>query len=153
MALNLLSKSSALNPGSDLWIVPTYGQSRWAAILDWYLNFQVYKYQNKNQPLLSDDVKKILKSTEFSYKTDFLKLDSDPCLIGSSHLLPNRWVCVLPYENEDFASWAQKISKLISSLNNPSARFFLPPGRSSSDLSSALKPQLLDSDLTVVLDS
>jgi hypothetical protein len=153
MAVNVLSKSSAMNAGSDLWIVPQYQQSHWTPLVDWYLNFQIYKYQTKSRAELSEKLQSILSSTEFKYKTDFKNSPSDICMIGSSHLLPNRWVCVIESESTSFSAWLEKAYKISKSLNFPSIRFFLPPGRNASEVTIPNLPDFQKSEVTVVLDS
>ncbi len=153
MAVNVISKSSAFSTGSDLWILPNYGQSRWTPTVDWYLNFQIYKFHNKVDVQISEHLKNILKATEFKYKTDFKETPPGICLLGSSHLLPNRWVGILDFESDDFSKWMASSYKISKNLNFPSLRLFLPPGRSASELSLSSYPDFHKSDITVVLDS
>ncbi len=150
MALSLLSQASALNPGSDLWIVPDLEKSQWTARLDWYLNFQVCKASRHQQPALPSFVEEVLRETELD-KKNFKNRDQAPLMIASSELLPNKWVVVLPWSG-DLTKWTAQVFEIWQKLKEPSLRIFLPPGQSTGNLQLAWQAHHAVQDFTVVLD-
>ena len=105
--MNILSQASALNPGSDLWIVPDFPKSNWAQKLDWYLNFQIVKASRHAPPGLSDFLVQMIEKTELKIPS-FELLSQAPLLIHSQPLLPNKWVAVVPYA-DNFKHWMKNI--------------------------------------------
>ncbi len=150
MALSVLSQASAFNPGSDLWIVPDLEKSQWTAKLDWYLNFQVCKSSRHQSPTLPAYVSGVLSETNLAVRTPQEML-SNPLMISSQNLLPNKWVVVLPW-NDDLSAWSACIFEIWSKLKEPSLRVFLPPGQSTGSLQTAWQSHHTVPEFTVVLD-
>lgn len=150
MATSVLSQASALNPGSDLWIVPDLEQSPWTAKLDWYLNFQICKASRHHTLPLSSYVSEVLAETELERPALGDKA-SAPLMIASQSLLPNKWVVILPW-NGDMNDWSQKIIGIWQNLKQPSLRIFLPPGQNAGSLDRSWQSQQVAELLTVVLD-
>lgn len=150
MALSVLSQASALNPGSDLWIVPDLEKSQWTAKLDWYLNFQICKSSRHHTPSLPAFLKEVLVETELEKKS--LKPNYNaPLMIASSELLPNKWVVILPWQG-DLSKWTSEVFEIWQKLKEPSLRVFLPPGQSTGNLQLAWQTHHTVPDFTVVLD-
>lgn len=148
MAISVLSQASALNPGSDLWIVPDLEKSQWAAKLDWHLNFQICKssrHVSKQLPAFLNDV---LVETELDKKP---LRTSGPLMIASSELLPNKWVVIVPW-NDNLAAWTSQIFEIWKNLKEPSLRVFLPPGQNAGNLPAEWQSNNNFQDFTVVLD-
>lgn len=150
MALSVLSQASALNPGSDLWIVPDLEKSQWTAKLDWYLNFQVCKSSRHVSPHLEKYLTDVLRESELNVRTP-QKMGTTPLMISSENLLPNKWVVILPW-NGDLREWSTRIFEVWSKLNEPSLRVFLPPGQSTGSLQTAWQSHHTVPEFTVVLD-
>ena len=150
MSVSVLSQASALNPGSDLWIVPDLERSRWTAKLDWYLNFQICKASRHHSPKLPEFVGHVLRETEQGFPNVSLTADS-PLMISSSDLLPNKWVLVVPW-TENMSAWTEKVVKTWRDLKEPSLRIFLPPGQSAGSLQQQWQMHQASQEFTVVLD-
>lgn len=150
MALSVLSQASALNPGSDLWIVPDLEKSTWTAKLDWYLNFQICKSSRHETLPLPEFVDHVLTETELPNKKQNLHAQL-PLMISSEALLPNKWVVLVPW-SDDIATWTESVFKVWKNLKEPSLRIFLPPGQSTGNLQVAWQAHHPAQDFTVVLD-
>ena len=148
--MNILSQASALNPGSDLWIVPDFPNSKWTQKLDWYLNFQMIRSTRHLTPELRNYTLFVQRETglpSFESKT----ADWQPLMITSEAFLPNKWVVLVPGA-EDFNSWVKEVSKIWANLQKPNLRIFLPTGQSASSIEKAWSKQHSFQDFTVVLD-
>ncbi|MGZ3774010.1 MAG: hypothetical protein ACXVCY_16215 [Pseudobdellovibrionaceae bacterium] len=150
MNLSVLSQASAFNPGSDLWIMPDLEKSNWTAKLDWYLNFQICKSSRHVSLKLSSFVTSVLNETGLEEK-QAPKTQQDPLMIASERLLPNKWVVIIPWNN-DASSWAKQSFEVWQKLKEPSLRIFLPPGQRTGSLESAWHNNESFQDFTVVLD-
>lgn len=150
MALSVLSQASAFNPGSDLWIMPDLEKSPWTAKLDWYLNFQICKSSRHQTRETPAPINSIVEETGLSHEEVAADAESS-LMIASGRLLPNKWVVILPWNN-DLGKWTQEIHKIWGNLNEPSLRVFLPPGQSASGLQLAWQKHQSSEEFTVVLD-
>jgi hypothetical protein len=150
MALTVLSQASALNLGSDLWIVPDLEKSQWTAKLDWYLNFQICKSSRHISPTLPEFVSSVVGESELQLSSPSVAALA-PLMISSEHLLPNKWVVILPW-NGDLREWSAKIFEVWNKLKEPSLRVFLPPGQSTGNLQTAWQSHHTVPEFTVVLD-
>lgn len=150
MATSVLSQASALNPGSDLWIVPDFANSQWTAKLDWYLNFQICRASRHQSSPIPDYLNYVLEETELK-KPAIPVEDQAPLMIATQQLLPNKWVVLIPW-NGNLGEWVQQAFKVWQNLQQPSIRLFLPPGQSSGSLQHAWQAYSNWQDLTVVLD-
>lgn len=150
MALSVLSQASALNPGSDLWIVSDLEKSQWTAKLDWHLNFQICKASRHSPRLLPTYLNEVLTETELE-KKNLKTSDQMPLMIASSELLPNKWVVLLPW-NENMSQWISQAFEVWQKLKEPSLRIFLPPGQNAGSLQAAWHTHHTFEDFTVVLD-
>lgn len=150
MTFSVLSQASAFNPGSDLWIMPDLETSNWTAKLDWYLNFQICKSSRHVAPKLPAFLKDVISETGLEKK--FIAPDPKaPLMIASEELLPNKWVVIIPWDN-DIVQWSTKSFEIWQKLNEPSIRVFLPPGQSTGNLESTWHSRESFQDFTVVLD-
>ncbi|KHD89435.1 MAG: hypothetical protein OM95_03470 [Bdellovibrio sp. ArHS] len=148
MALSVLSQASAFNPGAELWIVPDLEKSQWTARLDWYLNFQVSKASRHVSPALPSYLQEVLTETElpqFAVKT------TQPLMISSEELLPNKWVVIIPWQ-DDLNTWITQGFEIWHKLKEPSLRLFLPPGQSAGRVQQEWQTHHSFEDFTVVLD-
>lgn len=150
MALSVLSQASALNPGSDLWILPDAGNSRWTVKIDWYLNFQICKAERHHSRALPEYVAEVLSET--GLERPVLRYASHaPLLIPSQNLLPNKWIAILPL-HKSYSQWVADIAQSWESLQNPSLRVFLPPGQNAGSFHGLWQSHHKFEDFTVVLD-
>ncbi|MEN0058147.1 MAG: hypothetical protein AAGB31_04885 [Bdellovibrio sp.] len=152
MAISVLSQASALNPGSDLWIVPDLQSSQWTARLDWYLNFQVCK-SSRHIPLQTKmPLNEILAETELSFlHSESASSALSPLMIASEGLLPNKWVVIVPWQSE-LTPWTSSVFNIWQNLREPTLRIFLPPGQSTGNLQLVWQALHKVQDFTVVLD-
>lgn len=150
MAISVLAQANALNPGSDLWIIPDTANSAWNAKLDWYLNFQISK-SVRHEPLKAPEfIQGVLQET--GLETPSLSVPATaPLMIASQGLLPNKWVVILKWENNP-ETWVQSCFQVWSQLQEPSLRIFLPPGQSTGTFLREWKNHHRFEDFTVVLD-
>lgn len=150
MTLSVLSQASALNPGSDLWVVPDLEKSKWTAKLDWYLNFQICKSSRHVSPKQAPFLKEVVSETGLEKK--FIPSNpKSPLMIPSETLLPNKWLVIIPWDN-DMSQWASQSFEIWQKLKEPSIRIFLPPGQNTGSLESVWHPRESFQDFTVVLD-
>jgi hypothetical protein len=149
MAVHILSQASAYNPGADLWILPESNQSKWNKRMDWYLNFQLVK-STRHQPL---EIDKDLEETidHCGLKEWFRTSKMSQLLIGSAHLLPNKFVLQVE-GSEDFESWVAQIYKAWTEIGKPTLRIFLPTGKNIGDFNQFWHRESDFEDFTVVLD-
>lgn len=150
MALSVLSQASAFNPGSDLWIMPDLEKSNWTAKLDWYLNFQICKSSRHVSPNVPTFLKEVISETGLDKKI-IPSNPKFPLMIASENLLPNKWVVMIPWDN-DIAQWASQSFEIWQKLKEPSIRVFLPPGQNAGSLQSTWHSRESFQDFTVVLD-
>lgn len=148
--ITVLSQASALNPGSDLWVVTSLNQSGWTPQLDWYLNFQIAKTNRHRPPELSPFLKEVGAQTGL-FEIEALSQKEAPLLIQSEALLPSKWILVAPFGGQ-LAEWMKQISKIWLGLKKPSLRVFLPAGQNASSLTESLLTPLELKDISVVLD-
>ncbi|MBC7371156.1 MAG: hypothetical protein H7326_06305, partial [Bdellovibrionaceae bacterium] len=93
--MNILSQASALNPGSDLWIVPDFSNSKWTQKLDWYLNFQMIKASRHLAPELRNYTLYVQRETGLP-SFDPSAAAPQALMITSEVYLPNKWVVMVP---------------------------------------------------------
>lgn len=146
----LLSAASALNPGSDLWIVPDPSNSRWVVKLDWYLNFQIMQSGRHHAAALSRDVQQLL--TEIDWSSPAVKVPNKaPLMISVDNRLPARWLVVVP-SPEPLSDWIGRLLEVWGGLRKPSLRIFLPTGLQAGPFTEAWKRHSNLDDLSLVLD-
>ncbi len=150
MALSVLSQASALKQGAQLWVLPDISNSRWTVKIDWYLNFQICKAQRHTLRELPDFVEKVI--TDTGIEKPAIKYDEhSTLLIASEHLLPNKWVALVPV-HKNYAQWAKQVFETWASLQTPSLRVFLPAGYSAGDFNEHWRSHDKFEDFTIVLD-
>lgn len=148
--MNVLSAASALNPGSDLWIIPDSAHGRWNQKIDWYLNFQIVKSQRHLTPETRNFIKLIQSETGLeSHEPPILR--NAPLMITSEAFFPNKWVVVIPMPVE-FSRWVREASNIWENLRNPGLRVFLPTGQNAGSFNKEWQSLHSFEDFTVVLD-
>ncbi|MCX7977833.1 MAG: hypothetical protein N2578_02395 [Bdellovibrionaceae bacterium] len=146
--MNLISHSSALNPGSDLWIMADSSSSRWPARIDWYLNFQIYRHSRRVQAAMPDKIQEILTLTALP-SPSVPDVRHRPLMIPSLHRIPTRWIVLVPW-NSSLPDWISATQKVWVGLQRPTLRIFLPTEVQQSDFTRAWpEPSNL---ISVVLD-
>ena len=149
MAMTVLSHSSALNPGADLWVLPDHLNSQWTPKLDWYLNFQIIRDSRKPRTQISNALAEIIQQTEFDLPR--IPFDTNAgLLIPADKTLPARWVFTQAFNNAD--DWALSIHKTWMSLGQPSLKIFLPTGLTAGQFSEHWQKVAVTGELSVVLD-
>ena len=150
MAITVLNQTNSLNPGADLWIIPTLDKSKSAQRLDWYMNFQMTRASLHQAPDISSELKKILQQCrlpEAQYRIE----PQEKIMFDSSNLLPNRWL-VMVCNTSDFQEWTMQIVNIWSNLRKPTMRVFLPTGLSSGDFQKMWKGLHSFDDFSLVVD-
>lgn len=151
MAVSVLSQASALNPGSDLWVLPALNESPWTTKLDWYLNFQICKASRHESASVPSYLNEVLKETEqkaYVFKKGSAEHAAQPLMISSAPLLPNKWVVLISQKE----NWAQEVHEVWKGLKQPSLRVFLPPGQSAGHFQKEWQKYSDFQEFTVVLD-
>lgn len=116
----VLNHRNAFMPGANLWIISDINTSRWTKKINWYLNFQIYKFKKVKE--LSEDQLISLKETGFEFNN--IKSDNKSLLIFSEKLLTNEKTLLIEFN--DIISWIGLAKKYWENLNKPSLRFFAP---------------------------
>lgn len=148
--MNVLSLASAYNPGSDLWIVPDFPSSRWTAKLDWYLNFQIVRSTRHTSPELRNFLLYVENETGLEHMQPQI-LKTSPLMITSEAFLPNKWVVVVPTD-DNFTHWVRQVSAIWENLKHPSLRIFLPTGQNAGSFHKEWQNHHIFEDFTLVLD-
>jgi len=139
-----------MNSGADLWVIPNIEKSKSAQKLDWYMNFQISRAKEHKTSELSSEMKKILAKCGTS-EIQIKKNNSNTIMFDSSHLLPNRWLVVVP-ENKQSTNWIDQIAQIWVDLRKPTLRVFLPTGLSSGEFQKIWRENQTFDDFTVVVD-
>ncbi|HPI40110.1 MAG TPA: hypothetical protein PLJ21_04855 [Pseudobdellovibrionaceae bacterium] len=153
--MNQISAATALNPGSQLWIIPNSENSPWTLKIDYYLNFLILKNLRHKPTQLDLELKNTILQTEIFSLNTFEKKDlpvqniESGLLIYSENSLPNQWTYYLPFHKNP-QIWIQKIHKTWQGLKQPSLRFFLPIGLSFNELEVEWKALTEFTDITIV---
>ena len=136
--MNLLSQSTALLPGSDLWVLPQYEESSWTGTIDWMMNFIILKNIRHQKQELQTAMKQLLQETEFPpVETAADSHHADMLLVLSEKLVPNRWVIHAPVSKGDpkaIKNWIKQILLSAKSLHALSVRVFIPKSIPQADL-------------------
>ncbi len=148
--ITTLSQASALNPGAELWVTADLPKSKWTAKIDWYLNFQIVKASRHQPPPISDFLVKIIEKTNLEVPK-LAPLTSSSLLIHSQSFFPNKWVAVVPY-NDNLKEWMTRIFKVCEQLQNPTLRIFLPAGQQTATVTEELVSTEDEKEITLVLD-
>lgn len=151
MAITALSPNASYSPGADLWVLPELSLSKNAQKLDWYLNFQIQKSQQRQTLEISPKIQQILSKTGLS-NHDFIESHSERLLIASEKLLPNRWVIVVTGAN-DFSKWVKDIYQSWKGLRQPQMRVFLPSGKTEREFRAAWQELDNFEEVAIVLES
>lgn len=115
----------ALSSGVDLWILPDLLHSIWMKKIDWYLNFQTIRANQRCHPPLLPPLKEIVDELDLDIK-DIDTSNNMPLMISSYLFLPNLRTISLPSGNQDCFGWIQKVANIWNNLQRPSLRVFLP---------------------------
>ncbi len=119
----ILTSSNALEPGADLWILPRIEQSKIVGQIDWYLNFQISRWQDRTPPPLDQKLLFLLTATGLESAIEGKKINQ--LMVPSSSLLPNRWVVQLGSFSGP-SSWCSQVVGTWKQLQKPTLRVFLP---------------------------
>ena len=148
--ITTLSQASALNPGAELWVMADLTTSKWTAKIDWYLNFQIVKASRHQPPPMSDFLIKIIEKTNIELPK-LSPMTSASLLIHSQAFLPNKWVAVVPYQ-DNLKEWMTSIYRVCEQLQNPSLRIFLPAGQPATTVTEQRISAEDEKEITLVLD-
>lgn len=137
--MNILNQSTALLPGSDLWVLPQYEESAWTGTIDWMMNFIILKNIRHQKQELQSEMNDLINQTEFPVpRTELDQNQSNMLLILSDKLVPNRWVIHAPLHAKDdqkiVKSWIKQILISAKSLHALSVRVFIPKSIPQTDL-------------------
>ncbi len=129
MAVQKIHRFHALKPGSQIWFMPEKKRSYWTKLVDWYLNFQICKY-NQKDPIESDgEIAKIVTEEEIQF--DFKLSNPKNLMISSNGYLPTKAVIILTQKS--LTDQIDDIQNYIKTLNLETIRVFLPSDATSSD--------------------
>ncbi len=129
MAIQKIHRFHALKPGSEIWFLPSSQFSNWTPTVDWYLNFQICKFDQRKQTQIPSEIKQIMIDEEIRFQ---FNLDhSKNLLISSSHYVPAKAVVLIPSNN--LANITETIQSYTNMMNLKSIRVFLPQKMLASD--------------------
>jgi hypothetical protein len=150
LEINVLSQTSALTAGAELWIIPDSEQSNWARQIDWYLNFQIARAISFEQHPPSKEL--LALTTHFEVAMPTIKVTKGaPTLIHSSNFLPNLNTLILPFQNNE-KEWLQNSFEVWDNLKHPILRIFCPPHVQQDQIRAKFE-KLAGKAMTVVFDS
>ena len=119
----LLGAGAALNPGSELWVIPDPQHSRWATKLDWYMNALITRAENRVPQKIPTGLKQILEDEEIEKTVS--PNSSGALLFATSDLLPCKWTLLVQFAS-NIEEWSKKIEDTWTALEKPKIRIFLP---------------------------
>jgi len=124
--MNITQQAQSFSAGCDLWVCPTYDSSpsRWAASIDWQLNFAHSKQGSHEKAEMNLNLQKILSKTALPQAS--LQFDTDFTLIPAEGHLPTKWIVFFNPPEQPQAAFLQKLLKKAEGLNAQSIRVFLP---------------------------
>lgn len=128
----VLNHRNAFTTGATLWITSDLNTSSWTRKINWYLNFQIFKFKKAKE--LSESQLALLDEADFEFKN--IKSGSNSLLVFSKELLTNEKTLLIEFS--DIASWVSTAKKYWENLNKPSLRFFTPDSVSVNELKSYL---------------
>jgi hypothetical protein len=144
--MTLLSQSTALLPGAELWILPQYEESSWTCTIDWMLNFIILKNLRHQRSQLQSEMLSFISETQFPVsQIETEHKNKDMLLILSDKLTPNRWIIHSPVhakQRQELQDWVKQITLTAKSLKALSMRVFIPKSVGSTDFF-----QLFDQEL------
>ncbi|MCB0414958.1 MAG: hypothetical protein KDD50_11530 [Bdellovibrionales bacterium] len=119
--------SSALLAGAQLWVLPGSKDSQWTKKIDWYLNFQISRANQRQCESSSPTLLKILNDNPELKLTLHAPLDkkNTPLIVSSSSLLPNEQTLEVIYQGHP-EKWVEQIHSIWNNLKRPSLRIFVP---------------------------
>lgn len=125
MEIQVLGPSSALSPGAHIWILTAPSESRWARLVDWYLNLQVLQYDSHQPPQQSPQLKNILDACEIP-NIEFMLKPNPPLMVSSHRRLPNSETIFLHCQSQ-IEKWLFQSQAIWEQMLRPSVRLFMPP--------------------------
>lgn len=129
MAIQKIHRFHALKPGSEIWFLPSSQFSSWTPTIDWYLNFQIRKFDQRKQSQIPSEIKQIMMDEEIRF--EFSLDHSKNLLIASPDYIPAKAVVIIPNDNPQ--EMAQAIQSYTDMMNVKSIRVFLPQKMIASD--------------------
>ena len=128
MSLQVLFRSKAFGPGSDLWIVPDSDQSEDVRKMDWYLNFQLARAKHHKSQSPSPELRNILMENEWPDMRNPSK-ESKALMVAAGNFLPTQVVVMVPPQKQ-FALWVAQAKKSGPALANRKFGSFCPKAKS-----------------------
>jgi hypothetical protein len=123
MEAKVLSQLSTWSHGADLWILPDKKNSSWTKRLDWHLNFQIARMENRIAKEPSLELLNLLRKEEIPFEREEENVPSH-LLIGTKGLLPTEKTLVLPYDSAQI--WKENLLRVSKMQQVFSVRVFLP---------------------------
>ncbi len=124
MSVQVLYRSSAFGPGSDLWIVPDVVASPLARKVDWYLNFQLARAKHHKNQDLGTELRTILNQN--GWETTATESGQNSALmVAAKNYFPTQMVVLVP-GSTDRDAWVREVQTIWRNLGGPTLRVFLP---------------------------
>jgi hypothetical protein len=122
----IIDSANALTPGCEVWMVAGLNESAWTRRIDWYLNFQMVRAEPHRAPELSEDLKRILQTSEMDAPV-VTHAPWAPLMVASAGLLPNsKTIQVRSSPDGAPEKWVKSCHSIWSKLGRPRSRIFLP---------------------------
>lgn len=120
MELTHLTPFTALSTAADLWVVSDIQKSRWTQEIDYYINFQITRAQNRTRQAMDPQLQKIM--TKESVEGSIDAVAGPLMIVPHSNNLPAK--CILYLNATD--DWFEKANDVWNNLKRPSVKLFLP---------------------------
>lgn len=154
MKWQILYRSQAFGPGSQLWFIAGANSSEIEKTkssltnkIDWYLNFQLTKAHKHKPQHFSNSLKSIVSENNLPSFTTTGSAPQ-PLMIVASEQLPTSAVIEVPIP-EHAASWPKSVHEIWKKFGQPSLRVFLPPKISAEEFKT-LWPDSSTAEMTIV---
>lgn len=122
-APQVLYRTGALGPGSQLWVLAGGEATEWAKKLDWYLNFQISKAQRHQPQQLDPEFEK--RINEYEIPLPQFSMPADQLMIACEGRLPTKMLVIVTFHGE-LQDWLESVHSLWLKLLKPNLRLFLP---------------------------
>lgn len=131
MKWQILYRSQAFGPGSQLWFIAGSNRSKEntkhptiTSKIDWYLNFQLTRARKHKPYTFSNTLKSIINENNLPTFT-IEHSDPNPLMIIAKEQFPTTAVIEVPL-SENTKKWPKSIHEIWQKLEEPSLRVFLP---------------------------
>lgn len=150
MSIQTLSQANAYSQGAELWIVPDSRCSSWTNEIDWYLNFQISKFNARETHFSTQPFENLQTECDFLIRVPPTS-DANELLIACERRLPTRYLVVIPFEL-NLESWLVQSLQKFKELKVNNVRIFLPKSISDAAAQHLLTSSKMSHAIALVLN-